>query len=196
MNAHHVSAAIPGVLPPVLIDGEHFIDGGVVNSIPVSRAVELGANEIWVLQVGRVDTPLTVPRTPVQVALVTFEIARRHRFARDLARAAWQKDSFSPAALRFGLPGDRRPSCRSRRVGYCGGTRPMPLVTVKVVEGLFAEEQKARLISKITQVVLDVADAGIEVEGGLPDKILGADGGSSPRLGYRRFGSSRAQARP
>ncbi|HVE93007.1 MAG TPA: patatin-like phospholipase family protein, partial [Actinomycetota bacterium] len=79
------SCAIPGVLPPVLIDGEHFIDGGVVNSIPISRAVELGAKEIWVLHVGRIDTPLTVPRTPVQVALVTFEIARRHRFARDLA---------------------------------------------------------------------------------------------------------------
>ena len=37
------------------------------------------------LQVGRVETPLVPPKTPVQVALVAFEIARRHRFARDLA---------------------------------------------------------------------------------------------------------------
>ena len=79
------SAAIPGVLPPVQIGGQHFIDGGVVNSIPISRAVDLGAKQIWVLHVGRIDTPLTPPRTPLQVALVTFEIARRHRFARDLA---------------------------------------------------------------------------------------------------------------
>ena len=79
------SAAVPGVLPPVEIDGEHFVDGGIVNSIPISRAVELGAKEIYVLQVGRVETRLVPPKTPVQVALVAFEIARRHRFARDLA---------------------------------------------------------------------------------------------------------------
>jgi NTE family protein len=79
------SAAVPGVLPPVKIGGEHFIDGGIVNSIPVSRAVELGASEIYVLQVGRVETELEPPRTPLQVGLVAFEIARRHRFARDLA---------------------------------------------------------------------------------------------------------------
>jgi NTE family protein len=78
------SAAVPGVLPPVEIDGEHFIDGGVVNSIPISRAVELGATEIYVLQVGRIETPLVAPKGPIQVATVAFEIARRHRFNRDL----------------------------------------------------------------------------------------------------------------
>jgi NTE family protein len=79
------SAAVPGVLPPVEIGGEHFLDGGIVNSIPISRAVELGATEIYVLHVGRIEAPLTPPKTPLQVAVVTFEIARRHRFNRDLA---------------------------------------------------------------------------------------------------------------
>ena len=37
------SAAVPGLLPPAEVDGEHFLDGGLVNSIPVGRAVELGA---------------------------------------------------------------------------------------------------------------------------------------------------------
>lgn len=78
------SAAVPGVLPPVEIDGEHFIDGGVVNSIPISRAVELGATDIYVLHVGRIDSTLSKPKGPLQVALVAFEIARRHRFNRDL----------------------------------------------------------------------------------------------------------------
>jgi len=85
VDAILASAAVPGVLPPVEIGNEHFVDGGIVNSIPISRAVELGAKKIYVLQVGRVETPLAPPRTPVQVALVAFEIARRHRFARDLA---------------------------------------------------------------------------------------------------------------
>lgn len=85
VDAILASAAVPAVLPPVEIGGEHFVDGGIVNSIPVSRAVELGANEIYVLQVGRVESQLTPPKTPLQVGLVAFEIARRHRFARDLA---------------------------------------------------------------------------------------------------------------
>ncbi len=78
------SCAVPGILPPVPIDGEHFIDGGIVNSIPVSRAVTLGARKIYVLQVGRLEQSLKPPRRPWEVGLVAFEVARRHRFAHDL----------------------------------------------------------------------------------------------------------------
>jgi NTE family protein len=78
------SCAVPGILPPVPIDGEHYIDGGIVNSIPVSRAVRLGARKIYVLQVGRLEQSLKPPRRPWEVGLVAFEIARRHRFAHDL----------------------------------------------------------------------------------------------------------------
>jgi NTE family protein len=78
------SCAVPGILPPVRIGEEHFIDGGIVNSIPVSRAVTLGAQRIFVLQVGRVEQPLRPPRWPWEVGLVAFEVARRHRFANDL----------------------------------------------------------------------------------------------------------------
>jgi NTE family protein len=78
------SRAVPGILPPVRIDGEHFIDGGIVNSIPVSRAVTLGARTIYVMQVGRLEQSLKPPRWPWEVGLVAFEVARRHRFAHDL----------------------------------------------------------------------------------------------------------------
>jgi NTE family protein len=79
------SAAVPGLLPPAEVDGEHFLDGGLVNSIPVGRAVELGATRIFVLQVGRIDRPLKAPTRPWQVARVSFEVARRHRFMREMA---------------------------------------------------------------------------------------------------------------
>ena len=78
------SCAVPGVLPPVRVGDEHFIDGGIVNSIPVSRAVLLGARTIYVLQVGRLEQSLKPPRWPWEVGLVAFEVARRHRFAHDL----------------------------------------------------------------------------------------------------------------
>ena len=79
------SAAVPGLLPAVEIGGEHFLDGGLVHSIPVGRAVELGARTVFVLHVGRVDQPLTPPAMPWEVASVAFEIARRHRFHREIA---------------------------------------------------------------------------------------------------------------
>lgn len=80
------SAAIPGLFPPVQIDGEHFYDGGLVNSIPLDRAYERGATEIYVLQVGRVEQPLRPPRRLHESAMVAFEIARRHRFGGSIAR--------------------------------------------------------------------------------------------------------------
>lgn len=49
------SAAVPGLLPPMRIDGEHFVDGGIVNSIPIGEAVQCGARRIFVLQVGRIE---------------------------------------------------------------------------------------------------------------------------------------------
>src|SRR5918998_838927 len=85
VDAVMASSAVPGLLPPVEIDGEHFLDGGIVNSIPVGRAVAHGARTVYVMHVGRVDRPLEPPRWPWEVALVAFEIARRHRFMGDLA---------------------------------------------------------------------------------------------------------------
>ena len=78
------SCAVPGLLPPVEIGSEHYFDGGLVDSIPVGRAVALGATTVYVLQVGRIETALTVPRRPWEVGLVAFEIARRHRFNEEM----------------------------------------------------------------------------------------------------------------
>ena len=72
VDAIMASAAVPGLLPPAEVDGEHFLDGGIVNSIPLGRAVSLGADRVFVLQVGRIDRPLAVPRRPWQVARVSL----------------------------------------------------------------------------------------------------------------------------
>lgn len=78
------SASVPGLLPPTRIGDEHYIDGGIVNSIPIEQALAAGARTVFVLQVGRIESPLVAPRTAVETARVAFEVARRHRFARDL----------------------------------------------------------------------------------------------------------------
>jgi NTE family protein len=85
VDAVLASCAVPGLLPQVEIDGEHFMDGGLVYSVPVGRAVAEGATRLFILQVGRLERPLTPPQRPWEVGLVAFEIARRHRFNEDLA---------------------------------------------------------------------------------------------------------------
>lgn len=85
VDALLASSAVPGLLPPVEVDGQHYLDGGLVASIPLDRAIELGATTIYVLQVGRVEAPLAVPSNPWEVAMIAFEIARRHRFVEALA---------------------------------------------------------------------------------------------------------------
>lgn len=86
VDAVLASCAVPGLLPPVRLDGRHYVDGGLVASVPVGRAVELGAERIFVLHVGRLERPLHPPSRPWEVALVAFEIARRHQFYDDMAR--------------------------------------------------------------------------------------------------------------
>jgi NTE family protein len=85
VDAVLASCAVPGLLPPVEIGGEHFMDGGLVYSVPVGPAIARGATRVFVLQVGRLERPLTPPRRPWEVALVAFEIARRYRFNEDIA---------------------------------------------------------------------------------------------------------------
>lgn len=79
------SAALPAVLPMVTIDGVRYLDGGIVNDVPVVRAVELGATHIYVLHTGSFDRPQPEPKRPIDVALQAYWIARRNRFRRDLA---------------------------------------------------------------------------------------------------------------
>jgi NTE family protein len=79
------SAALPGVFPIVPIDGEPHFDGAVLNEIPISRALELGARTIYVLHVGNLDRPWIEPRRPMDAAIQAYWIARRQRLQRDLA---------------------------------------------------------------------------------------------------------------
>ena len=84
LSALLASSAVPALFPAVKVGDEHFYDGGLVNSVPLDRAFKLGATIIYVLQVGRIEAPLRVPERLHEAGLISFEIARRHTFARAL----------------------------------------------------------------------------------------------------------------
>ena len=107
------SCALPGVFPPVQIGGEHFFDGGLVNSIPCDRAVAHGADTVWVLHVGRLEEELAPPRFLWEVAFTAFEISRRHRFHTDLERVG---SEITVHVLPSGLP--QRPAATWSNLRY------------------------------------------------------------------------------
>lgn len=109
------SCAVPGLLPPAEIDGLHYFDGGLVDSIPVGKAVALGASTVYVLHVGRIESPLPVPTRPWEVGLVSFEIARRHRFHEEMSALPPDvRVHVLPAGGRPAPPGLRQFRYRSR----------------------------------------------------------------------------------
>jgi NTE family protein len=78
------SAALPALLPPVEIDGEAFIDGGVVDNVPIGRAISRGAERIFVLLCGPLHFTPHHYRRPVEAVLTAFFIAVHAKFAREL----------------------------------------------------------------------------------------------------------------
>jgi NTE family protein len=89
VDAITASASIPGVFPPVVMGDQLLIDGGVVNNTPISHAVALGAERVYVLptQTGprRTGEP---PAGALDAAIHALTLLVDARFAADLARYA------------------------------------------------------------------------------------------------------------
>src|ERR1700732_2864487 len=86
VEAIMASAAIPAVFPPVNIDGRVLIDGGVVNNTPLSHAVALGADRIWVLPTGYACALRQSPQGALAMALHAVTLTINQRLAVDVAR--------------------------------------------------------------------------------------------------------------
>jgi NTE family protein len=79
------SAAMPAIFPPVEVDGERYIDGGVVDNVPIQRAIDAGATRIVVLLC---SPPIVTPqpsKRPVEGMVNALLIAIHARFVRDMS---------------------------------------------------------------------------------------------------------------
>jgi NTE family protein len=79
------SAAIPSIFPPVAVDGDVLVDGGVVNNVPISRALDAGCQRIYVLLCGPLHYHPPPPRRPAEAVLTALFVAVHARFVRELA---------------------------------------------------------------------------------------------------------------
>jgi len=79
-TAVHASSAIPGVCVPVEIDGEQYVDGGVVDPLPVDLLREQGIEKVIAVN--------TVPTHELMRQIRERDLRRQARLAR---RPWWQR---------------------------------------------------------------------------------------------------------
>jgi predicted acylesterase/phospholipase RssA len=107
VTAQHLyaSCAVPGAVLPKRVDGRWYLDGGLLNPLPVWAAVELGATHIVALNaLPEVPTALLRPfvnafravfghrpSLPAGIELVTLSPSRRLGSMRDAMR--WKQDN-------------------------------------------------------------------------------------------------------
>lgn len=109
MQAILASTALPGIFPPVPIDGELYIDGGVVNNVPISKAIELGAQRIYVLTCGTATGTQRPIRRPLDVLVQAFAHSRRARVSHDMTHFSAEAEiimmpTFDPGYIAYNDP--------------------------------------------------------------------------------------------
>src|SRR3954447_9004754 len=73
------SACLPGLFPPVELEGSQHVDGGVTCPVPAQRALDLGAARVWVLDVAQdFHGWAGEGMSALDVLLESFAIARSH----------------------------------------------------------------------------------------------------------------------
>jgi NTE family protein len=80
------SAAIPGIFPPVRIDGRTLMDGAIAVDSPIRVAADLGASQIIVLRTGYACSLKELPRGAVARALHAITLLIEWRLLHDLER--------------------------------------------------------------------------------------------------------------
>jgi NTE family protein len=92
VDAVMASAAIPGVLPAVDWYGRTLIDGGVANNAPISHALDLGADEIYVLPTGSPCELHEPPRGALAMLVYATGLLVGRRLAQEIAALEGQAD--------------------------------------------------------------------------------------------------------
>jgi NTE family protein len=80
------SAAVPAILAPVPWGDRSLVDGGVANNTPISHAVALGAQRIYVLPTGHACALEAPPRAALAMALHAISLLTQRRLIDDIER--------------------------------------------------------------------------------------------------------------
>jgi NTE family protein len=92
IDAILASAALPGIFPPVSIDGRMLMDGAIATNTPIRVAADLGASKIVVLPTGYACALDEPPKGAMTWALHAITLLIARRLIHDLERLADEID--------------------------------------------------------------------------------------------------------
>ena len=88
VDALRASTAIPGVFPPVHIGHHYLMDGGVANNAPLSQAIELGADIVYVLPAGYACGLRKPPANALGMAVHAFSLVLNQKLIESVERCS------------------------------------------------------------------------------------------------------------
>jgi NTE family protein len=87
VDAILAACSIPGIFPPMAIGEKLLVDGGVVNNTPISHAVELGAERVYVLPTQQAPyAQAAAPRTALDASIYALGLLVGSRLEADIVR--------------------------------------------------------------------------------------------------------------
>jgi NTE family protein len=86
------SSAIPGIFPPVILDGKQYIDGGILGDHGMSMAIETGARTIYALLATSSGTLLKPVDTYLELLLRSQRVISMYHMKRELHHYAHQAE--------------------------------------------------------------------------------------------------------
>jgi NTE family protein len=86
LDAVVASAALPPIWPPVTINGHRYVDGGVVANVPISIAIDKGADTVYALDLEG-GAPYPEVHGVYNIASRTITVLVYQQLIRDIERA-------------------------------------------------------------------------------------------------------------
>jgi NTE family protein len=88
VDALRASTAIPGIFPPVNIGHHYLMDGGVANNAPLSQAIDLGADVVYVLPAGYACGLRQPPASALGMAVHALSLVFNQKLVESLERCS------------------------------------------------------------------------------------------------------------
>lgn len=82
------SSAIPGIFPPVVLDGRTLVDGVVAAGTPISTAVALGSTHLTIIPCGFTCVQSAVPRHAMGLAMHAITLLGARQLRADFSQYA------------------------------------------------------------------------------------------------------------
>jgi NTE family protein len=80
------SMSLPGIFPPVMLNGTLHVDGGIANNVPLDRAHVEGATHAHVIECYCDKPCLRPPRGMIGILMRSFSVALDSKYHADIAR--------------------------------------------------------------------------------------------------------------